>query len=142
MSKRPQLLQQQQQPQQPRRARLWPKSRTSNKQPETTANPKNATQNIKRGNQIHSKISPSEHLGEKKHSKAVQDPKKLNFRSHVPQDACQNDSKFYLQETPRRAKMETLYHMPKNIAVGYCLESPKQAFAHQDRSLWDTSRRT
>ena len=73
---------------------------------------------------------------------AVQDPKKLKLRGRVPQDACQKGTKFDLQETPRRPQMKTLYHVPKNIDVGYCLEAPRQAFGHQNGRLWNTCGRT
>ena len=73
---------------------------------------------------------------------AVQDPKKLKLRGQVPQDACQKRSKFDLQETPRRPQMKTLYHVPKNIDVGYCLEAPRQAFGDQNGRLWNTCGRT
>ena len=78
----------------------------------------------------------------KKHLAAVQDPEKLKLRGRVPQDACQKRSKFDHQETPRRPQMKTLYHVPKNIDVGYCLEAPRQAFGDQNGRLWNTCGRT
>ena len=65
---------------------------------------------------------------------------KPNFRGWVPQDACQKRSKFDLQETPRRAKMKTLYYVPKNTDVGYCLKAPTQVFGDQNGCLCDTCR--
>ena len=70
-------------------------------------NRKNATQNNPKCFQIHSKINPSDYLGTKTHSMAVQDRKKLNFWGRVRQDACQKASKFDFKETPRRVKMKT-----------------------------------
>ena len=118
-------------------------STTSNKQLKllrvrTTTNgrvpsqiPKSVTKNIAKSSQKLFKSKPRDHLRAGKHSVAVQEHQKLNFRVRVPQDACQEGSKFDLQETPEAPKIKTFYHVPKNINVGHCLEAPNEAFGNQ-----------
>ena len=91
---------------------------------------------------ICSKINSREARKTKKHLVPAWDPEKSNFRSRVPEDACQKEAKSDPLETPKRVKMQILNQEPKNMEVGFHLEGQGHAFEDQNACPCHTCKRT